>query len=466
MTLVVLIADGGPDAGLGHISRCSALAVALRRRGVEVRSLSLGSQAPLERYGICWQPFEDSDPADAEVIVLDSYRAGEELRRRLASSGPLVAFLDDRGNMPEAALVVRSGRASGTGCELAGPSYACLDPAYWSVPPRSVSAHVKRVLIATGGGDGSGAGARLADLLKVSLPDSQVTLVRGPYAPPIDPPEGVQVVCAPESLFDLLAGADLVACAAGQTMLEALAAATPCVALVTAENQRAQAEELRRAGALTVAYRPEQAASAAGRLASDTKARELQVAAGRRVVDGQGALRVAAAVLDLCARRRDVGANIELRRADLSDAGFLLELRNDPVTRRFSFTQHEISEGEHVAWLRERLSDPSTLIWVAVLEGRPSGQLRLTRLDERTAEVHIGIAPDARGRGLARETLTRARDLCARAWPEVACLRARIVPDNTASVRAFEAAGFREVEASAGAEKVFEREIGGTRTSS
>lgn len=464
MTVVLLIADGGPDAGLGHISRCSALAVALKRGGAEVRSLSLGLGAPLARYGVRWQPGEDVDPDGADVIVLDSYRASDELRRRLASRGPLVAFVDDPSARAEAALVVRSGAGSASEHELAGLGYVCLGPEYWSVVPRGVSPRASQVLIATGGGDSSGAGARVAALIKAAVADTPVTLVRGPYAPPIDPPEGVRMVRGPESLFELLSDADLVVSAAGQTMLEALAVGAPCVALVTAENQRAQADALRAAGALTVTFSPQEAASAAGSLAGDPQARQLQADAGRRAVDGQGALRVAAAVLALGARARNRDVSLELRPAELADAGFLLELRNDPVTRRFSFSKREISESEHVAWLRERLSDPETLIWVAVCAGRPSGQLRLTRLDERTAEVHIAIAPAARGRGLAREVLIRAGALCTDAWPAVARLRARILPENESSLRAFRAAGFQEVEgADRGAERVLERKLDRTR---
>jgi spore coat polysaccharide biosynthesis predicted glycosyltransferase SpsG len=299
MTLVALIADGGPGAGLGHLSRCSALALALRGEGALVRALGLGLEAALERYGVGWEPADEPDAAGAAAIVIDSYRATEELRVRLASIAPLVAFVDDDRPVPEAALAIRSGPAESSRAEreLAGPRYACLGPEFQSTPPHSPSTDVQRVLVTTGGGDHTGTGPSLANRLAKALPSAAVTLVRGPYAPPPDVLAGIRVAVAPDSLFDLLVEADLVVSAAGQTMLEALAVGTPCIALVTADNQARQADELRSSGALTVAGSVERAVTASRHLAADLGARRAQVRAGLAAVDGLGAMRTASAIL-------------------------------------------------------------------------------------------------------------------------------------------------------------------------
>jgi RimJ/RimL family protein N-acetyltransferase len=144
----------------------------------------------------------------------------------------------------------------------------------------------------------------------------------------------------------------------------------------------------------------------------------------------------------------------------LGDADFLLALRNDSTTRRFSLTQHLISTSEHVAWLTNCLSDPAALLWIALSDEAPAGQLRLTRLDALTAEVHIAVAPALRGRGLARLMLTFAAQACEESWPEIAHMRARIMAENGASLRTFRAAGFEDIHRpdDHGA-RVFERAI-------
>ena len=155
-----------------------------------------------------------------------------------------------------------------------------------------------------------------------------------------------------------------------------------------------------------------------------------------------------------------VQGQLTLRPAGLGDADFLLELRNDPTTRRFSFTRNEISEHDHTKWLSERLADPASRIWIAVCDGLPAGQLRLTKIDDLTAEVHIAVAPEFRGRGLARLMLMRVPSLCEATWSKTVRLRARILPENEASLRSFRAAGFRDVgNSDEPSHKVLERSL-------
>jgi UDP-2,4-diacetamido-2,4,6-trideoxy-beta-L-altropyranose hydrolase len=136
------------------------------------------------------------------------------------------------------------------------------------------------------------------------------------------------------------------------------------------------------------------------------------------------------------------GDRLIFRPADLGDADFLLALRNDPETRGFSFTQHRISKDEHQGWLKRRLADPASLLWIALDKELPIGQLRLTRLDDFTAEVDIAVAAGSRGKGIGRSIIVRGADLCEASWPRVVRLRALIAPENTASLRAFSAAGY------------------------
>jgi spore coat polysaccharide biosynthesis predicted glycosyltransferase SpsG len=312
MTLVVLIADGGPQAGLGHLSRCSALAVALQRQGAALRTLSLGLEEPLDRYGVRWEPVDEPHADGADVIVLDSYIIDAELRARLAANAPLVAFADDDGDITDATLTIRSGASSGRPNELAGLDYACLGPQFWSIQTPTTKERVERVLVATGAADHASASPRLAHGLGDALPGCGIAVVRGPYAPPADFLHGVRVVCTPESLFELLATADLVVTAAGQTMLEALAVGAPCVALVTAENQRRQASQLHDAGALTSVDTVEQAVSAASTLVDDFRARREQAIAGRQALDGRGAVRAADVVVGV-ARSLSAGQRLSNR---------------------------------------------------------------------------------------------------------------------------------------------------------
>ena len=78
--------------------------------------------------------------------------------------------------------------------------------------------------------------------------------------------------------------------------------------------------------------------------------------------------------------------------------------------------------------------------------GKPVGQVRFERIPvaDMPDEVIIGVSVDARqrGKGLASQLIERGCALCRTRWGEVT-IHAYIKPENQASVRAFERAGFR-----------------------
>jgi UDP-2,4-diacetamido-2,4,6-trideoxy-beta-L-altropyranose hydrolase len=149
---------------------------------------------------------------------------------------------------------------------------------------------------------------------------------------------------------------------------------------------------------------------------------------------------------------------VTLRSAAAGDEALLLLWRNDPEAVRFSVTGRGVTPDEHAAWLARRLGDPSTHLWIAEERGTPVGQVRVDA-DGTTGTVSIAVAPTHRGRGLATAAL-QAMVIEIERDPDVAVLRALVHPDNPASARAFELAGFHQLDVPAGAFVVFERRVG------
>jgi UDP-2,4-diacetamido-2,4,6-trideoxy-beta-L-altropyranose hydrolase len=108
-------------------------------------------------------------------------------------------------------------------------------------------------------------------------------------------PADIELIDAPESLLETLLAADVVVSAAGQTMLEAAACGTPCVALSLADNQWKQARRLAALRAVTLVDPPATSAvvAAVRELAEDADTRRELSRNGQQAVDGYGALRVA-----------------------------------------------------------------------------------------------------------------------------------------------------------------------------
>jgi UDP-2,4-diacetamido-2,4,6-trideoxy-beta-L-altropyranose hydrolase len=284
---IALIADGAPDAGLGHLARSSAVAAALRARGAGVAPYAYGAEEQRTVDGVVWRPF-DSIP-DAGAIVLDTYTLSPAAQAEIVAAAPTAVFCDEGEPPPGAALVLAMDGVEGTGV-VAGLRHAPLRAPYWGLPERRVRERVARVLVTTGGGAVQDAGVELAVAVRAALPQADVALVRGPSAQ-FEAPPGVQLVDAPPSLLDELLAADVVVTAAGQTALEAAATGAATIALPLVANQRRNADALAAAGAAVV-VEPGEAALAAVALA-DQERREALARAAQLAVDGYGALRIA-----------------------------------------------------------------------------------------------------------------------------------------------------------------------------
>ena len=288
--MIAVVADGGPRVGLGHLGRSSAVAAALRARGLPVAALAYGAGAPITVDGIQWSPYS-GPPGGA--VVLDSYTMPAAERLALA---PLAVFHDE-GELPDAPLVIKSGPAVADARVLAGLRHAPLRPPYWGLPERRVRPSVERVLVTTGGGALVAAGLELAAAAREALPAASVALVRGPLAE-FEAPAGVEVIPAPSSLLDELRAADLVLSAAGQTALEAAATGAATIVLPLVPNQRANADALAAAGAAVVCALADAGGTLAA-VAADGERRAALALAGQRAVDGFGALRIAFRIAEL-----------------------------------------------------------------------------------------------------------------------------------------------------------------------
>ena len=160
---------------------------------------------------------------------------------------------------------------------------------------------------------------------------------------------------------------------------------------------------------------------------------------------------------------------VKTRLATAADAQLYFTWANDPITRQQSFNSAPISWENHVAWFTRKLTDRSALLLVfETSENVPIGQVRFESFDEDlTGDVEngytgigsqkiifslgeaISISVDAqfRGKGIASVLIEEACEVI-RKQRVAKSITAYIKPDNMASVRAFERAGFAKQHSS------------------
>lgn len=300
----LVLFDLGSSTGLGHFARMTALSAALTVKGCEVRlGLASPGVAPSgERLELV--PFGEVGGAreEAAACVIDSYLMPGDVRESLA---PYVA-IDDLGQPgPGAVAVVNPAPGADPAAYardarlLLGPTYALLAPEYWGSAPRPPAFPPKRILIALGS-QASDEGIRAAVAgVRSCAPELEISIAGLPKESSV---EGAEVLSRRPGLHTPIAAADIVLTAGGVTALEAAALGRPAIGVLTADNQRANIEGLVDAGCMIAAEPSEQSVAAAVRAYVADGAKFASAAhLGRATVDGFGALRVAAELLETSA---------------------------------------------------------------------------------------------------------------------------------------------------------------------
>jgi len=172
-------------------------------------------------------------------------------------------------------------------------------------------------------------------------------------------------------------------------------------------------------------------------LLGDVSTRRELAAAGRSAADGFGQRRVV---------MRMAGHPLWLRRATGADSRRFWEWRNDVATREQSFTQQEIPWADHDRWFTHKLADPDTLMLVGVnAVDEPIGQIRFDGVTQRAPVVNVALAPNHRGAGHGSWLIALGCQWLFRSTRAASAI-ARIKTTNPASIRAFERAGFTQLE--------------------
>ena len=321
MTSVHLVTAGGPADGGGHLSRTIAMAEAFAGTAARVsfeilRGAPTESQADrLRELGVGMA--SPSDDADA-VVLIDLPDPNEVGTRWPAER--LAVFDDREWFRGAAALVVQPSLATWSGSAdagrvLAGYDYAPIRSSLRRLgdepPPEATPAEV---VVCFGGSDPEDVGARVVPAIAAGGAWTTVAIVGPGYRGRLDEfgragrPTDPNVLRDPPDLEPRLAAATLVVSGAGTMKFELALLGRPMILLAVVDDQLPVGPPFAGTGAAEYlgdgrTIDPAAIVAAVTRLMADQPARAAMATRGRAVVDGRGAERVAAAVLELTSRR-------------------------------------------------------------------------------------------------------------------------------------------------------------------
>lgn len=484
--------DASVAMGTGHVMRCLALAQAWRDAGgravFAMAETTSAIQARLTAESCevlslaCAAGTQDESrrtialarERQAGWIVVDGYQFGADYQRALKDAGLEILFLDDYGHAQHyfADMVLNQNVSASESLYqqkepqtrlLLGPRYALLrrEFAAWAGRKRDVSPVGNRVLVMMGGSDAENLTARAIEALALAHLDLETTVVVGGSNPrwatlqdaAARSQQKITVRRDVANIAELMGGADVAVSAAGSTCWELCLMGLPALLIDVADNQNALATELDRKGcAIHLGDRTVSAKTiAAGlqRLYNDYGLRLSLSRRSRELVDGNGSRRVVSLLRGV--------KGLRLRRVRAEDKRLLWEWANDQEVRASSFSSDPIPWETHVAWFADRFAcgdevdsagkrgPGKSLMWIAEDgEATPVGQIRFDARLDGDREVDVSIARSMRGRGFGSEVIKLGMQAL---WEEDpgARVHAFIKPENLASVKAFEQAGFRRI---------------------
>ena len=436
--------DGDDRVGAGHVARCIRIASAFRAAGREPVFFGTfrGTAATLlDTAGHEARPARELDGREPEAIVVDSYELTDEEVSALAKRAP-TAFLSDGAPAPSGCVVVSYHLDAADRIDVSGAA-AVLGPSYAPVDPALVAARRDRglatALVTLGGG------AQAPELMTAAAKALRDEGVAEVFIAAREAPvaaagvDGVEVDFEPGGLGARIAWADVALSSGGSTPYDLACAGVPAALVAIAANQEPIAAAFATAGLATAAANAS-AAPVGDAVRAMAAARDTLAVAGPRAIDGYGAFRVRDALI-ACFRGLAPPRTIGYRPAASSDEARLLEWRNEPEVRAASRSMEPVTEAEHHAWLRAVLADPGRTLLVAEVGSDPVAVVRFDR-DGGETEISVTVAPGARGRGLGTQVIRESSELHLAAFEHVSTVTAEARPENSGSLRAFEAAGF------------------------
>jgi UDP-2,4-diacetamido-2,4,6-trideoxy-beta-L-altropyranose hydrolase len=461
--------DASVSIGGGHVRRCLVLADALVKCGWEVGFVCSAAAAAIVP-GLGARGFALIDPAafdnaaapGCDLLVVDDYKLDATFESACRPWAKRILVIDDLADRRHDCDVLLDqspgrGRDAYAGlvpavCEvLLGPSYALIDRRFRAARrQRRAIANVVRIFVNFGTTDAANATAIALDAIDQAKLGAAVDVVLGGAAPHLAAlrarlDAGVMPTLIHVDVDDMAAlmqCADLAIGAGGVGALERCALGLPSAILTVAPNQIQNATALGATGAALYlgdigARMASEIAKVLKDLGADAAARAAMSAAAARLVDGLGAARVRASC-DVPLRAKD-GRVVSLRQAGFGDAAAMLAWQSAPGVRAYARNPAPPASGEHERWLRAKLDDPDCIFNIVLHGDEPVGILRFDRVPDATAlEISILIAAGRQSLGIGGCAL----ELGKRLLPSERIIAA-IHPDNTASIRMFERAGYR-----------------------
>lgn len=473
---LLIRADADGRMGTGHVMRCLALAQCWMEHigpvTLAAARLPDGLKTRLEDDGVA-VAIVGEEIADtcrlamelrSETVVLDGYQFTSQDEQALHESGFKVLAFDDYGHTTHthATWVLNQNLGSKKGWYadaspsaklLLGSKFALLRCEFAKARTfrRKTPALARRLLVTMGGADPDNVSSMILHAIAKIPPQGRksrlwIDVVVGSSNPHLHElqriaekfPHRLRLRQNIRDMTSLISRSDLAITAGGTTTWELATFGVPMIAFTIAQNQVELAKGIERKGlAINLGWPSDTSLERKAEVIANTirnaDKRQAMSRQGRIAVDGWGVTRVVGRIQST--------PIISVLRATARDCKAIWRWANDPGTREVSFTKSAIPWENHRAWYRRKLTDTGCLFLVGYSHrGRRVGMIRFDSTVEGIV-VSVNLAPNARGRGIGSILIRRGTEQAAVFFGNRPIM-AWVLPENPASKRVFEKAGY------------------------
>lgn len=480
---LLIRADAGPNMGTGHVMRCLALGQAWQKMGGQVtiftNTLPARLAMRIHTEGFELRMLPDCSPEEEiqifndhitrqnpDWVVLDGYRFDDCYQESICLNGSRLLVVDDFGHGKHAGAdaIFNQNAYAETGDYtrrqkpqdiIAGLEFVLIREEFDldHGPPANhrkiAMGNAKRILVTIGGADPHNTTLDVIRVLdQCAEAGTSVDVIVGHCNPHFESLKtaakqskfSIRFHSNVDRMASMFQRTDLAITAAGSTCYELCHAGVPMIAIPIVNNQIEVANCLVRRGAAETVEQSDlrngEAQNVISRIIRNPKCRESMSLAARKLVDGQGAARLA---------RRLCSHLYRFRKAEKQDVAMLMDWHNDSEIRATRFGATAVESKQLQDWLLEQLSGEQHVNWIVEnATGRPIGQILLESTDSNRTVIGINLVPSMRGKGIGTSLIEAACRLATRLLGNIEFV-AYIKPIDFASQTAFRKAGFKTV---------------------
>ncbi len=464
---VFIRVDGGPQIGLGHLVRCTALADMLKNDfniTFYCREIPESLKEDFQQNGFQLvligneeQFFDQIDPES--IVVLDGYGFDTDYQRLIKATGAKLVCVDDLHDKEFVADLIIN-HAPGVSLMdykaqpytqfALGLEYALLRPAFLEQAKEKRKVEkMETLLIAFGGADPKGLTEKALEVTLKFREFRKIIVVTGASFPVTD--RFAEIIASDprilhsqalseKEMLDAMLEAELALVPASGVLFEVLAAGTKAISGCYAENQRLVYAHFKMAGAIIDAGNFEEV-----NLEQAIRKGLNEKPSVTNIFDGESKQKIQK-YFALLQKENE----IMLRPAGETDLETTFDWATNKEIRRYAFQTHQISHDEHTQWFLSKINNPNCIFYIGEISGKPFGSIRFD-IKEGEALISYLVDPDFHGQHLGQILLKKGiENLLLEEGPGNRTFFYTIVgfvmKTNMPSIKAFDRMGFEKTD--------------------